>query len=224
MKWLGRSLVYEMSIDYNSSHLRQYGFASGQIYTELTRIQGLIQGQIFDITLRLVINSNPQVEGVLKEFMDGLPNTRFYSKHPKSHFLQLEDYPAAESRSLVRVPASPTLNHWSEYTTTYGYAAIYEHEIAVKKRETLRGSTFKLRIMQIPGSKDIFFVGFIEKPADLKVRFDIIHSIKMKCLSLIRMLVSTFLIDMVKSYRSLSSCISSAAVWGSCSPILLQNN
>ena len=177
---LSQSLVYQLTITYNAAGLRQYGFAAplGQRFPhpDLTRVHTRINTSPH-APLRLLINTNDNVRTIVADFLAALPTApdypTFYPSHPRRHFLQLGDYLPAAARPPVRVPASPTLDSWSEYNTVYGFGCIYEHEVAQRSVAEIAENVFKLRVMEVPFSHDGHYIGFVEKPDEVNARFEI---------------------------------------------------
>jgi hypothetical protein len=56
---------------------------------------------------------------------------------------------AAEFRPQVRVPASPILDSWSEYTTISGLGAMYEHEVTLNHRAEVNRGIYPLRVINV---------------------------------------------------------------------------
>jgi hypothetical protein len=182
---LTRSLVFLLTITYDGQMIRQHGFPSSEphpVYSELSTAQQVFQASKPG-TVRLLISSNQMVLDVVSSFIQELELNaqtyeKFYPKHPRYHFLQLGDYPPPEVRPIVRVPASPTLDSFSEYSTVYGYGCIYEHEVMEKHVNSVSSNIFQLRVMDIPSSGDKCYIGFLAQPAELNARFEVGESLK----------------------------------------------
>ena len=187
---ISQKLVYELTIEFEPKRMGHCGFIFGcNKYPILNEVRKLISSAcVTDSNLiRLVVNTNQHVTSVVMDFLrclqdDVLDYSRFYPRHPTKHFLQIGDYAKADEQPLVNVPALPMLDSWSEYTTAYGYGAIYKHEVALNKRTRLRGMVFNLRVMNVPGSAEKWYIGFVENDYQndvcvevgdvLKVNFD----------------------------------------------------
>ena len=182
---LDRQLVYELTIDCNRDRVGQYRFMQAGPYPVFKKLKtGLLAaGSAEHLCLRFLINFNFHVIEVVELFSsrlrDNIPDyAGFYPGHPTSHFLQVGDYPKAELRPSVNVPASPVLDTWLEYTTTYGYGAIYEHKIAVNERTRLGQMVFDLRVMDVSHSADLFYVGFIQRTTEHDIRIEVGNVLK----------------------------------------------
>jgi hypothetical protein len=212
---LSRELIYQMTIKYDSNFIRQCEFLFDQIYSMLSQAQDLILHSR-DQILRLMINTNSHVTIMLNEFLEKLQinvfdYSTFYSKHSRSHFLQLRNYFASESRSMMHVFVSLTLNIWSEYITIYEYDAIYEHEIVVNARVEITQSEFQLRVMNVFDSQNIYFVEFLKKFDELSVRFNIEDVLRIYFDFETRMNVESWIVVMIESLSCASQrdvCIS----------------
>ena len=167
---ISQKLVYELTIEFKPKRMRHCGFVFGcDKYPILNEVWELISSAcVTDSNLiRLVVNTNQHVTSVVTDFLkclqDDVPDySRFYPCHPTKHFLQVGDYAKADERPLVNVSALPMLDSWSEYTTVYGYRAIYKHKIALNKCTRLRGMVFNLRVMNVSGLAEKWYIGFVE--------------------------------------------------------------
>jgi hypothetical protein len=124
-----------------------------------------------------MININSHVTIVLSEFLKQMRTNvsdyqTFYLEHSRSHFLQLENYSASHSRSIVIIFVSLILNIWSKYITIYEYDAIYEHELVVNARVEITSSIFNFRVMSVSDSQNLYFIQFLKKSDELNVRFN----------------------------------------------------
>jgi hypothetical protein len=200
---LSRRLIYQMTIKYDSNLIRQCEFLFDQIYWMLSQAQDFILHSR-DQILRLMINTNSHVIIVLNKFLEKLQinvfdYSTFYSKHSRFHFLQLKDYFASESRSMMHVLVSFTLNIWSKYITIYEYDAIHEHEIVVNARVEITQSEFQFRVMNVLDSQNEYFVEFLKKFDELSVRFNIEDVLRIYFDFETRMNVETWIVVMIES-------------------------
>ena len=179
---LSQHLVYLLEMEIHPKHVRQYGFVFGNQFSAFKKLKSIIKPssdvntpcQIFCF----VIKTNSLVENVVSEFVNSVKTNipayaGFYPKHSEKHFLQTEDYFMPTNWPIVQVPASPTLDSWLEYTTIYGYAAIYKHEIAVNMRKQLSGMVFNLWVMEVPNSQSKHYIGFIEQNNKSNICIDV---------------------------------------------------
>jgi hypothetical protein len=199
---LSRKLIYQMTIKYDSNLIRQCEFLFDQIYSMLNQAQNLILHSR-DQILRLMISTNSHVTIVLNEFFEKLQinvfdYSTFYSRHSRFHFLQLKDYFASESRSIMHVLVSFILNIWSKYITIYEYDAIYEHKIVVNAHVEITQSEFQLRVMNVLDSQNIYFVEFLKKFDELNVRFNIENVLKIYFDFETRMNVENWIVVMIE--------------------------
>jgi hypothetical protein len=171
-------LLYLLTISFDPATLRKYVFnlEAAEGYPELLRANTLFERSKF-LTVRFLLNTIHYVLDHLKQFRTELQQNvpdygAFFAGHPREHFLQLGDYPIAELRPKVQVPGSPTLDDWSEYTTIYGFGCVYEHEVEERHRKMVMSEPLNLRVMAVPGPKDRYFIGFLEKPDDRDIRFN----------------------------------------------------
>lgn len=179
MRWrIENHLLYLLTISFDPTTLKKYGFNSetAEEYPELLRVNTLFEGSKL-LTVRCLLMTDPDVLNHLEQFQTELRYNvpdygAFYAGHPTQHFLKLGDYPTADLRPKVQVPGSLTLDDWSEYTTVYGFGCVYEHEVEERRRNMVMSEPFNLRVMAVPGPKDRYFIGFLEKPDDRNVRFN----------------------------------------------------
>jgi hypothetical protein len=173
-----RGLIAQMIVVFHPELVRQYGFdfIGTEDYPGFTQAGTLFRGSETS-TIRLLLVSNDLILDNMEQFRTSLETTlpdyaAFYPGHPTQHFLQLGDYPSANDRPHVHVPAAPVLSSWSEYSTIYGFGCVAEQEVVNTNRKNVLDHVFKLRVMNVPGARDRFYVGFLEKPDELEARFN----------------------------------------------------
>ena len=150
---LSQHLVYLLEMEIHPKHVRQYGFVFDNQFLAFKKLKSIIKPSSdtnapYQV-LRFAIKTNSLVKNIVFEFVDSMRTNisdyaDFYLKYPEHHFLQIGDYPTPTDQPIVQVPASLILDSWSEYTTVYGYVAIYKHEIAVNARKQLSKIVFNL--------------------------------------------------------------------------------
>lgn len=72
----------------------------------------------------------------------------------------------------------PSFNDWNEYTTAYGYAAIYKYKVTEKQSKNLNNQKFNLHIIEVSSSSGRYYIGFLELPLDVDTLFatdDLLH-------------------------------------------------
>ena len=177
--------MYELAIDCNRDSIGQYRFMQDSFYLVFKQLKMclLATGSAEHLCFCFLINSNHHVIEVVETFSSSLQDNvfnyaRFYLSYPTLHFLQVGDYPKAEKQPSVNVPASPILENWLEYITTYGYKAIYEYKVAVNKCTQLGQMVFNLWIMDVSHSASMFYVGFIQKTTKSDIRIEVENVLK----------------------------------------------
>jgi hypothetical protein len=171
-------LLYLLTISFDSTTLRKYGFHSevADVYSELLCANIMFE-ESKPLTVRFLLNASHHVLSHLTQFRTELQYNvpdygAFYAGHPREHFFQLGDYPIADLRPKVQVSGSPTLNDWSEYTTIYEFGCVYEHEVEERHRKLLNSEPLNLRVMIVPEPKNRSFIEFLKKPDDRNIRFN----------------------------------------------------
>lgn len=89
---------------------------------------------------------------------------KFYLKHTEKHFIQIGDYPVSTERPTINIPAASGFDSFSEYTPMYGFGAIIEQEIVASAADDIAANNFQLCVMDVPGSNNEYYIGFLQCP------------------------------------------------------------
>ena len=126
----------------------------------------ILHDLIMDPSLHIIIDSNSNVREMMTTFLGSLstaPNYLiFYPSHPTRHFLQRGDYLKTENRPQIQIPAVTVFENWSEYITVTGYGCFYETKTTTTDQliANLENQIFKLRVMNVPHSKERYYLRF----------------------------------------------------------------
>ncbi|MCJ1247244.1 hypothetical protein MMC30_004458 [Trapelia coarctata] len=162
-----------ITIHYDPEKAQYTGFETSRDHDKMVQLERMYRA---DSEVRYVFRAhNQNYDAWLSQLEQTETANAFeawYPNHEMDPFIQIGDYPDAEDRPVIRIPASPVFKDFNTYLTVLGFAIIQEAELDQKLRGEVEKFPMEMVMVEVPGTNGNRIYGVLRVPKDVQFRFE----------------------------------------------------